>query len=181
MKHFSFSWTHLSKTSTGERDGVGEPATPKPCWYCGGWWYGRNPKLLMALPVPFPSPLLIGGDPPRSGELFCVVLSFLRLRFSGATESSGAESTSRSDSGELGGPLRVGESFIGRENKPVFSRGLLGDDSDPVSWSVSVDSRCRLDPVQEETIKLHLTKKFPHSIARPVGIMEVAIKTSSPA
>lgn len=34
--------------------------------------------------------------------------SFFRLRFSGVA-SSGAESTSRSDSGELGGPVRVGE------------------------------------------------------------------------
>lgn len=36
--------------------------------------------------------------------------SFFRLRFSGVA-SSGAESTSRSDSGEDGGPVRAGERF----------------------------------------------------------------------
>lgn len=34
--------------------------------------------------------------------------SFFKLRFSGVA-SSGAESTSKSDSGELGGPVRAGE------------------------------------------------------------------------
>lgn len=80
----------------------------------------------------------------------------MRLRFSGATtESSGAESsTSRSDSGELGGPFRDGDSFMGSENRPALRcRGLLGDDSDPVSWSVSVDNRCRLEPGMEQSEK----------------------------
>ena len=71
--------------------------------------------------------------------------SFLRLKFSGVA-SSGAESTSKSDSGELGGPLRVGDIVRGRENFVGFKRGLPGLDSEPVSWSVSVESRWRLEP-----------------------------------
>lgn len=59
--------------------------------------------------------------------------SFFRLRFSGAA-SSGAESTSRSDSGELGGPVRDGDDNAnGNENDELLRRGLLGDDSEPVS------------------------------------------------
>lgn len=66
----------------------------------------------------------MGGD---------VESSFFRLKFSGAA-SSGAESTSKSDSGELGGPVREGDdSASGNENDEFLSRGLLGDDSEPVS------------------------------------------------
>lgn len=70
--------------------------------------------------------------------------SFLRLRFSGVA-SSGAESTSKSDSGELGGPFRS-DSPKGRQNDEFFNRGLLGELSEPVSWSVSVDILCRFEP-----------------------------------
>lgn len=68
---------------------------------------------------------VVGGD---------VESSFLRLKFSGAA-SSGAESTSKSDSGELGGPVREGDdNTSGNENvDEFFKRGLLGDDSEPVS------------------------------------------------
>lgn len=61
--------------------------------------------------------------------------SFFRLRFSGVA-SSGAESTSRSDSGELGGPVRAGDRLAVRLNNPATlgGRGLLGEpDSEPVS------------------------------------------------
>lgn len=58
--------------------------------------------------------------------------SFFKLRFSGVA-SSGAESTSKSDSGELGAPWRFGDSANGRQNDELFNRGLLGDDSEPVS------------------------------------------------
>lgn len=59
-------------------------------------------------------------------------LSFFKLKFSGA-DSSGAESTSKSDSGELGGPVRDGDNCIGIVYDELFNRGLLGDDSEPVS------------------------------------------------
>lgn len=64
---------------------------------------------------------VFGGD---------VESSFFKLKFSGVA-SSGAESTSKSDSGELGGPFRFGE--LGRQNDEFLCLGLLGDDSDPVS------------------------------------------------
>jgi len=66
--------------------------------------------------------------------------SFFKLRFSGVA-SSGAESTSKSDSGELGGPVRAGDKLAVRLKSPAtLGRGLLGDpDSEPVSWSVSFD------------------------------------------
>lgn len=75
--------------------------------------------------------------------------SFFKLRFSGVA-SSGAESTSRSDSGELGGPVCDGDDDnITKGNEYAdedvcLSRtpgGLLGDDSEPVSWSVSLQTR----------------------------------------
>lgn len=67
---------------------------------------------------------VVGGD---------VESSFLRLKFSGAV-SSGAESTSKSDSGELGGPVLEGDDNAnGNENDEFFKHGLLGDDSEPVS------------------------------------------------
>lgn len=58
--------------------------------------------------------------------------SFFKLKFSGVA-SSGAESTSRSDSGELGAPACDGDKTVGNENDVFFNRGLLGDDSEPVS------------------------------------------------
>lgn len=58
--------------------------------------------------------------------------SFFKLKFSGVA-SSGAESTSKSDSGELGAPAGDGDKTVGNENDVFFNRGLLGDDSDPVS------------------------------------------------
>lgn len=67
--------------------------------------------------------------------------------------SSGAESTSRSDSGELGGPVRAGDKLAVRLNSPAtLGRGLLGDpDSEPVSWSVSFDRAApRLDTASKE-------------------------------
>lgn len=65
------------------------------------------------------------------GELLS---SFFRLKFSGVA-SSGAESTSRSDSGELGGPVRAGDRLAVRLNSPAtLGLGLLGEpDSEPVS------------------------------------------------
>lgn len=67
---------------------------------------------------------VVGGD---------LESSFLRLKFSGAV-SSGAESTSKSDSGELGGPVRDGDDNAkGIAYDEHFKRGLLGDDSEPVS------------------------------------------------
>lgn len=71
--------------------------------------------------------------------------SFFKLRFSGVA-SSGAESTSRSDSGELGARCLCGDSTKGRQNDEFFSLGLLGDDSDPVSWSVSAAILCLFIP-----------------------------------
>lgn len=65
---------------------------------------------------------MFGGD---------VESSFFMLKFSGVG-SSGAESTSKSDSGELARPFRDGELFIGILNEEFFKRGLL-DDSEPVS------------------------------------------------
>lgn len=86
---------------------------------------------------------VVGGD---------VESSFFKLKFSGVA-SSGAESTSKSDSGELGWPVRDGdESTSGNENWVVLWRGLLGDDSEPVSWSVSVDIRWRFDPIWQKEI-----------------------------
>lgn len=82
---------------------------------------------------------VFGGD---------VESSFLRLRFSGVA-SSGAESTSRSDSGELGRPLQFGELVTGKQNELFFVRGLLDGDSDPVSWSVSFEIRCRFEPCRK--------------------------------
>jgi hypothetical protein len=78
--------------------------------------------------------------------------SFFKHKFSGAA-SSGAESTSRSDSGELGGPVREGDIVLDIENEIGFRRGLLGVDSEPVSWSVSVDIRGRLEPTRKEEEK----------------------------
>ena len=66
---------------------------------------------------------VFGGD---------VESSFLRLKFSGVA-SSGAESTSKSDSGELGGPFLAGDWAMGKQNEELFNLGLLGDDSEPVS------------------------------------------------
>lgn len=65
---------------------------------------------------------MFGGD---------VESSFFMLKFSGVA-SSGAESTSKSDSGELARPFLDGELFMGILNEEFFMRGLL-DDSEPVS------------------------------------------------
>lgn len=65
---------------------------------------------------------VFGGD---------VESSFFMLKFSGVA-SSGAESTSRSDSGELARPFRDGELLMAILNEELFKRGLL-DDSEPVS------------------------------------------------
>jgi hypothetical protein len=83
---------------------------------------------------------------------------FFKLKFSGAT-SSGAESTSKSDSGELGGPFRFGDDESGKENDLALMRGLLGDDSEPVSCSVSVDILGRFVPTAEKKIKFNLNPR----------------------
>lgn len=57
--------------------------------------------------------------------------SFFKLKFSGVA-SSGAESTSKSDSGELGGAVRIGDDVLALKLDDLC-RGLLGDDSEPVS------------------------------------------------
>lgn len=75
-------------------------------------------------------------DPLRVGDLEDSF--FFKLKFSGVA-SSGAESTSKSDSGELGGPVLDGDNDRGIENDLALIRGLLGEDSDSVSCSVSVD------------------------------------------
>lgn len=116
--------THLDNTSTGDLwfgdvDMFG-------CWW-NGCWYGKNPRLLWRL-------LFVIGDFDRS--------FFFKLKFSGAM-SSGAESTSKSLSGELGDWLSGGDTDNGSENDLFF--GLLGD-SEPVSWSVSAERRARLFP-----------------------------------
>jgi hypothetical protein len=67
---------------------------------------------------------------------------FFKLKFSGAASSFAESSTSKSLSGELGDACRDGESGI--ENDLLLILGLLGDDSEPVSWSVSAESRARL-------------------------------------
>lgn len=69
---------------------------------------------------------------------------FFKLKFSGAA-SSGAESTSKSDSGELG-PFLDGDNDRGNEKFFAFILGLLGDDSEPVSCSVSVEILGRFEP-----------------------------------
>lgn len=97
-----------------------------------GCWYGKKPRLLLKLL------LLPAGDFDRS--------FFFKLKFSG-TISSGAESTSKSLSGELGERFRVGDTDNGIENDFVF--GLFGD-SEPVSWSVSPERRARLLPTTEK-------------------------------
>lgn len=74
---------------------------------------------------------------------------FFKDRFSGVA-SSGAESTSRSDSGELGGPLWDGERFKGIEKGFGFNLGLLGDSDPELSWSVSVDIRARFGPTEKQ-------------------------------
>lgn len=69
--------------------------------------------------------------------------SFLRLKFSGVA-SSGAESTSKSDSGELGrSAVCAGDAY----NRIFGGRGLLANDSEPVSSSVL----CLFDPYGDET------------------------------
>ena len=72
---------------------------------------------------------------------------FLRLRFSGVASSGAESSTSKSLSGELGEACcRDGESDSGIEYDLFFILGLLGEDSEPVSWSVSAESRALLFP-----------------------------------
>lgn len=133
---------YLKRTSTGDR-WEGEVETF--CWWyvC---WYGRKPRLLLKL-------LLLAGDWDLS--------FFFRLRFSGAASSGAESSTSKSLSGELGDAwwLRDGESDRGMENDLFLFLGLLGDDSDPVSWSVSAESRALLLPTGKSSNLLKLRKK----------------------
>lgn len=118
--------TNLKRTSTGDR-WVGEVDT-FGWWY--GCWYGKKPKLVLKL-------LLPAGDFDRS--------FFFKLRFSGVASSGAESSTSRSLSGELGDAwCRDGDNGI--EYDLLLTRGLLGEDSDPVSWSVSAESRAFLLP-----------------------------------
>lgn len=79
--------------------------------------------------------------------------SFFKLKFSGVFASSGAESTSKSDSGELGLPVVcAGDAY----NRIFGGRGLLANDSEPVSSSVL----CLFDPVLLfEEIKEETNKK----------------------
>lgn len=75
---------------------------------------------------------------------------FFKLKFSG-TISSGAESTSKSLSGELGDRFRVGDTDNGIENDFVF--GLFGDSEPELSWSVSPERRARLLPTVKKIVK----------------------------
>lgn len=70
---------------------------------------------------------------------------FFKLRFSGAVSSGAESSTSKSLSGELGEAwLWDGDKVI--ENDLLLASGLLGEDSDPVSGSVSAESLALLFP-----------------------------------
>lgn len=138
MKRIITGCNYRNKTSIGDRCVVIAPIN-----WCDAWWYGRKPAFW----PPFTCMWRIifgfsfgvfGGD---------VESSFFKLKFSGVA-SSGAESTSKSDSGELGRPFWFGELAIGILYDVFFNRGLLGDDSEPVSWSVSVDIRWRFVPTQ---------------------------------
>lgn len=140
---WAFTTNYLKRTSTGDR-WVGEVET-FGWWY--GCWYGRKPRLLLKL-------LLPAGDFDLS--------FFFKLKFSGAASSVAESSTSRSLSGELGDAwLRDGDSDNGIENL-LLTRGLLGDDSEPVSWSVSADSRARLFPTgrNRKLVKLSTARVF---------------------
>lgn len=131
---------YLSKTSTGDLCPPNPGPNPGiPCGYC--WWYGKNPCKLFPACLKIP---ILSDDGVDGGDN---EPSFFKLKFSGVA-SSGAESTSKSDSGELGGPLRFGDNSIGIWCVKffIFILGLLGDDSDPVSWSVSVEILCLFVP-----------------------------------
>lgn len=131
--------TYRNKTSIGDLCVVIAPMN-----WCDAWWYGKKPafwppftciwRIMFGVSIG-----VFGGD---------VESSFFKLKFSGVA-SSGAESTSKSDSGELGRPFWFGELDIGILNDVFFKRGLLGDDSEPVSWSVSVDIRWRFVPTMK--------------------------------
>lgn len=79
---------------------------------------------------------------------------FFKLRFSGAVSSGAESSTSKSLSGELGEAwLWDGDNVI--ENDLLLASGLLGEDSDPVSGSVSAESRALLFPTVEKKQNCH--------------------------
>lgn len=142
--------TYRNKTSMGDRCAVIAPMN-----WCDAWLYGKKPefcrpftcmwRIMFAFSIG-----VFGGDEESS---------FFRLKFSGVA-SSGAESTSKSDSGELARPFWFGE-LVGMLNDAFFNCGLLGDDSDPVSWSVSVEMRWRFEPdEQNHDIKHYLVKSW---------------------
>lgn len=151
--------TYRSRTSIGDRC-----VDIAPINWCDAWWYGMKPvfwpPFICMWRIKFGFSIgVFGGD---------VESSFFKLKFSGVA-SSGAESTSKSDSGELARPFWFGELDIGMLNDAFFKRGLLGDDSEPVSWSVSVDIRWRFVPAIEIQTKIDIyncwvkKKKIMHS------------------
>lgn len=102
---------------------------------------------------------------------------FFRLRFSGAVSSGAESSTFKSLSGELGDALLCdGERCI--ENDLLLPSGLLGEDSDPVSGSVSADSRAFLFPTVNENLFIP-TATNRHFILPPMKYLLLVIKLFS--